>query len=98
MVVTHIDDSSTDATRVPASHRTQEIELSSLLAHQSGTTAPPKPLRDAKEIDVLRLADTRIHQLLDERQQLRESLRQSKATLELLRQRASTLLYSQSLH
>ncbi|CAN8032950.1 unnamed protein product, partial [Ixodes persulcatus] len=83
----------TEATKAAPSHRAQGMEVTSLLTQQQGSTGgghvtTPRHPRDAREIDVLRLADTRIHQLQDERQQLKESLHQSRATLELLQQRA----------
>ncbi|XP_040063216.2 centrosomal protein of 135 kDa [Ixodes scapularis] len=82
----------TEATKAAPSHRAQGMEVTSLLTRQQGSTGgghatTPRHPRDAREIDVLRLADTRIHQLQDERQQLKESLHQSRATLELLQQR-----------
>lgn len=81
----------TDAAKVPSSHRTQGIELSSFLPRNHGPAVgkagPSTVTRDAKEIDILRLADTRIHQLQRERRELKESLYQSKASVDLLHQR-----------
>ncbi|XP_054929410.1 uncharacterized protein [Dermacentor andersoni] len=81
----------TDAAKVPASYRTQGIELTSLLPRQHGPAGrKPRPqtaVRDAQEIDIIRMADTRIHQLQYERRDLKESLYQSRVSADLLQQR-----------
>lgn len=81
----------TDAAKVPPSYRTQGIELTSLLPRQHGQAGrkpgPQTVVRDAQEIDIIRMADTRIHQLQHERRDLKESLYQSRASADLLQQR-----------
>ncbi|KAH7969455.1 hypothetical protein HPB52_018316 [Rhipicephalus sanguineus] len=81
----------TDTAKVPASYRTQGIELTSLLPRQHGVAGrkagPPTAARDAQEIDIIRMADTRIHQLQHERRDLKESLYQSRVSVDLLQQR-----------
>nr|XP_037286040.1 centrosomal protein of 135 kDa-like [Rhipicephalus microplus] len=81
----------TDTAKVPASYRTQGIELTSLLPRQQGVAGrkagPPAATRDAQEIDIIRMADTRIHQLQHERRDLKESLYQSRVSVDLLQQR-----------
>lgn len=81
----------TDAAKVPSSHRTQGIELSHFLPRNHGPAGaragPSAVTHDAEEIDILRMADTRIHQLQRERRELKESLYQSKASIDLLHQR-----------
>ncbi|XP_077518484.1 uncharacterized protein LOC144128719 isoform X2 [Amblyomma americanum] len=81
----------TDTTKVPPSHRTQGIDLTSLLPKQHGpSTRKPgaaASTRDAQEIDIIRMADTRIHQLQHERRDLKESLYRARASVDLLQQR-----------
>ncbi|KAH6936105.1 hypothetical protein HPB50_013379 [Hyalomma asiaticum] len=81
----------TDTGKVPASYRTQGIELTSLLPRQHGAagrkTGPLTATREAQEIDIIRMADTRIHQLQHERRDLKESLYQSRISADLLQQR-----------